>query len=119
MKVGNLSPVIRETLLICAILSAVSFSVEAQQLTKVPRIGFVGASGTTNNPRSNFNVFQQGLRDLGYVDGKNILIEYRNAEGKLDLIPMLIDELVQLKVDVLITTNPTAIRIAKQATKTI
>ena len=92
---------------------------EAQQSTKVPRIGFVGASGTTNNPRSNFNVFQQGLRDLGYVDGKNILVEYRNAEGKLDLIPILVDELVQLKIDVLVTTNPIAIRTAKKATKTI
>ena len=92
---------------------------EAQQSTKVPRIVFVGASGTTNNPRSNFNVFQQGLRDLGYVDGKNILIEYRNAEGKLDLIPILVDELVQLKIDVLVTTNPIAIRTAKKATKTI
>ena len=92
---------------------------EAQQSTKVPRIGFVGASGTTNNPRSNFNVFQQALRDLGYVDGKNILIEYRNAEGKLDLIPILVDELVQLKIDVLVTTNPIAIRTAKKATKTI
>jgi ABC-type uncharacterized transport system substrate-binding protein len=50
---------------------------------------------------------------------KNVLFEYRNAEGKLDLIPKLVDELVQLKIDVLVTTNPTAIRAAKQATKTI
>jgi len=92
---------------------------QGQEPKNVPRIGFVGASGTINNPRSNFNVFQRGLRDLGYVDGKNILVEYRNAEGKLDLIPILVDELVQLKIDVLVTTNPIAIRTAKQATKTI
>ena len=113
---------VSRSLVVCfgsALLFALWVSVEAQQPTKVPRIGFVGASGTTNNPRSNFNVFQQGLRDLGYVDGKNILIEYRNAEGKLDSIPILVDELIQLKIDVLVTTNPNAIRAAKQATKTI
>ena len=106
-------------LALCALLCALCFSVEAQQSTKIPRIGFVGASGTINDPRSNFSVFQQGLRDLGYVDGKNILIEYRNAEGKLDSIPILVDELVQLKIDVLVTTNPIAIRTAKHMTKTI
>jgi ABC transporter substrate binding protein len=79
----------------------------------------VGASGISTDPGSNFNVFRQGLRDLGYVEGKNILIENRNAEGKLELIPILVDELVQLKIDVLVSTNPIAIRAAKQATKTI
>jgi ABC-type uncharacterized transport system substrate-binding protein len=102
-----------------ALLIALCAPAEAQQSKKVPRIGFIGGSGITNNPRSNFNVFLQGLRDLGYVDGKNIVIEHRDAEGKLDLIPSLVDELVQLKIDVLVTTNPTAIRAAKEATKTI
>jgi ABC-type uncharacterized transport system substrate-binding protein len=101
------------------ILFALGISAQAQQAKKIPRIGFLGGSGITNNPRSNFNVFLQGLRDLGYVDGKNIVIENRNAEGKLDLIPILVDELIQLKIDVLVTTNPTAIRAAKEATKTI
>jgi ABC-type uncharacterized transport system substrate-binding protein len=100
-------------------LFALGISAQAQQAKKIPRIGFLGGSGITNNPRSNFNVFLQGLRDLGYVDGKNIVIENRNAEGKLDLIPILVDELIQLKIDVLVTTNPTAIRAAKEATKTI
>jgi len=107
---------------ICSLLTVFLLTVSlagAQQPNKMPRIGFIGASGTTNNPRSNFNVFLQGLRDLGYVDGKNIVIEYRNAEGKLDLIPFLVDELIQLQIDVLVTTNPAAIRAAKQATKTI
>ena len=107
------------SLALCAVLLTLSFPAEAQQAKKIARIGFVGASGTSNDPRSNFNLFRQGLRDLGYVEGKNILIEYRNAEGKLDLIPMLVDELLQLKIDVLVSTNPTAIRAAKQATKTI
>ena len=106
-------------LALCALLLALCIHAEARQPKKVPRIGFVGASGTSNNPGSNFNIFRQGLRDLGYVDGKNILIEYRNAEGKLDLIPSLVDELVQLKIDVLVSTNPTAVRAAKRATKTI
>jgi putative tryptophan/tyrosine transport system substrate-binding protein len=107
--------------LFCLLITVLLFTglAEAQQPNKMPRIGLIGASGTTNNPRSNFNVFLQGLRDLGYVDGKTIVIEYRNAEGKLDLIPILVDELIQLKVDVLVTTNPTAIQAAKQATKTI
>jgi len=63
--------------------------------------------------------FRQGLRELGYIEGKNILIEYRYAEGNLDRLPGLVAELVQLKVDVLIVINLPAIRAAKQATKTI
>ena len=59
------------------------------------------------------------MRDLGYVEGKNILIEYRYVEGKADRIPSLVAELVQLKVDVLVAASPPAIRAAKQATKTI
>jgi putative tryptophan/tyrosine transport system substrate-binding protein len=62
---------------------------------------------------------RQGLRDLGYVEGKNIAIEYRGAEGKLDLIPSLVKELVQLKVDVLVVATLPAILAARQATKTI
>ena len=62
---------------------------------------------------------RQGLRDLGHFEGKNILIEYRGAEGKLDRIPSLIAELVQLNVDVLVVATLPAIRAAKQATKTI
>ena len=65
------------------------------------------------------SAFRQGLRDLGYIEGKNILVEYRYAEGKADRIPGLVAELVQLKVDVLVFPNTTAIRAAKQATKTI
>jgi ABC-type uncharacterized transport system substrate-binding protein len=98
---------------------ALCFFAEAQQPAKVPRLGYVGGSGTSNNPQSSFNILRQGLRELGYIEGKNISIEYRNAEGKLDLIPQLVEELIRHKVDLLVTTNPEAMRAAKQATQTI
>ena len=103
-----------------ALLLALCTSAAAQESKKVARIGFLVGSDSANFVRqSNFNVFRQGLRELGYIEDKNIVIEYRNAEGKLDLIPKLVDELVQLKVDVFVTTNPAAMRAAKQATQTI
>src|SRR5262249_28468840 len=85
-----------------AIVLALSFPVESQQpKKKVPRIGlFFGASASSNIDRT--EAFRQGLRDLGYIEGKNILIEYRFAERKLDQVPSLVAELVQLKVDVLV-----------------
>jgi putative ABC transport system substrate-binding protein len=92
---------------------------DAQQPKKIPRIGFVSGSGDTKNPGPNIESFRQGLRDLGYVEGKNIVVEYRYAEGKLDHIPSIVAELMQLKVDVFISGNLVAIRAAKQATKTI
>ena len=90
---------------------------EAQQQKNVPRIGYVSGSGDANNP--NIDAFRQGLRDLGYIEGKNILIEYRYAEGKLDRVPSFVAELVQLKVDVVVSGNLPGIRAAKEATKTI
>ncbi|HET9881619.1 MAG TPA: ABC transporter substrate binding protein, partial [Candidatus Binatia bacterium] len=92
-------------------------SAEAQQPTKLPRIGFLG--GSTNTPVSNLNVLRQALRDLGYIEGQNILLEYRNAEGNVERFPSLVAELVQLRVDVLVSTNPTAISAAKETTHTI
>jgi len=92
---------------------------EAQQTKKVPRIGYMSASGDTNNPGSNVEAFRQGLRDLGYFEGKNILVEYRYAEGNQDRIPGLVAELVQLKVEILVVGAQASIRAAKQATKTI
>ena len=75
---------------------------EAQQPTKIPRIGYLdGAFPSTNAAR--IDAFRQGLRELGYVEGKNIVIEYRHAEGKLDRLPALAAELVRLKVDVIVT----------------
>jgi ABC-type uncharacterized transport system substrate-binding protein len=92
---------------------------QAQQAKKIPRIGYVSGSGDPNTPSRLDEGFQQGLRDLGYIAGKNILVEYRFAEGNLDRLPGLVAELVQLKVDVLFVANLPAIRAAKEATKTI
>ena len=64
----------------------------------------VSGSGDPSNPGPPVEAFRQGLRDLGYIEGKNILVEYRYAEGKRDRIPSLVAELVQLKVDVLVVT---------------
>src|SRR5215813_15518525 len=103
-----------------ALLSIVSVA-EAQQPKKVPRIGYVAQRNapTAANPDLAADAFQSGLRDLGYLDGKNIRIEYRYAEGSDERIIALVAELVQLKVDVLVTVPLPAIRAAKQATKTI
>jgi putative tryptophan/tyrosine transport system substrate-binding protein len=92
--------------------------VEAQQSKKVPRIGFVSSGGDANNPGPGVEAFRQGLRDLGYIEGKNIQVEYRYIEGKSDRIPSLVAELVQLKVDVLVSSALSAIRVAKKETKT-
>ena len=96
-----------------------SFPAKAQPPKKVPRIGYVSNSGDANNPGPYVEAFRQGLRDLGYIEGKNILVEFRSAEGKLDRIPGFVAELVQRNVDVLIATNLPAIHAAKEATKSI
>jgi putative ABC transport system substrate-binding protein len=91
---------------------------EAQQAKKVPRIGFLLASSLSANS-ARIEALRQGLRELGYVEGKNIVIEYRYAEGKLDRLPALAAELVRLKVDIIVTAGPQSTRAAKQATVTI
>ncbi|HEV8723068.1 MAG TPA: ABC transporter substrate binding protein [Candidatus Binatia bacterium] len=91
---------------------------QAQPQAKIPRIGYVSGTGDATNQGPYVEALRQGLRDLGYVEGKNIVIEYRGAEGKSDQMPILVTELVELKVDVLVLTIG-AIRAAKQATKTI
>jgi ABC-type uncharacterized transport system substrate-binding protein len=91
----------------------------AQQPNKVPRIGYVSGSGDPQTPGYQVEAFRQGLRDLGYIEGKNILVEYRYIEGTSDRTSSLVAELVQLKVDAVVVTNPPAVRAAKQATKTI
>ena len=101
--------------LLLTVLLRTACLVEAQETKKVPRIGFVAGSreGTI------IGAFQRGLRDLGYIDGKHIQVEYRYAEGNVDRIPTLVNELVQLKVDVLVVITLIGIRAAKEATKTI
>ncbi|MBI4526672.1 MAG: ABC transporter substrate-binding protein [Deltaproteobacteria bacterium] len=90
----------------------------AQQPKKVPRIGFQSAASPSANA-ARIEAFRQGLRDLGYVEGKNIVIEYRYAEGKIDRLPDLAAELVRLKVDVIVTAAPSSTRAVKKATSTI
>jgi len=105
-------------LTLCATLLALSLPASAQQPKKVPRIGFlIGSSPSANTAR--IDAFRQGLRELGYLEEKNIVIEYRWAEGKFDRLPELAAELVHLKVDVIISAGPPNTRAAKEATKTI
>jgi len=87
----------------------------AQQPAKVPRIGYVRVGPENANDAA----FLRGLQDLGYIEGKNILVEYRSIEGNRDRIPSLVAELVQLQVDILVSPNAPTILAAKQATRTI
>jgi putative ABC transport system substrate-binding protein len=93
-------------------------SAEAQHPGKIPRIGYAASGGDINNPGFIVEAFRRGLRDLGYIEGKNIVVEYRypGADPR-DL--GFVAELIQLKVDVLVSSSAGAIRAAKQATKTI
>ena len=90
---------------------------EAQQ-GKIPRIGML-ISGTSSGATRNIRAFQQRLGELGYVDGKNIIIEQRYAEGNVQIVPDLADELIRLKPDVIVTDTSRATQVAKNATKTI
>jgi putative tryptophan/tyrosine transport system substrate-binding protein len=105
-------------LALCAMLFALCPSAEAQQPTKVPHIGFL-----LDNPASTITgrieAFRQGLRDLGYVEGKNIVIEWRSTDGNNDRLLALAAELVGLKVDVLVSPGPTVTRALREATSTI
>jgi putative ABC transport system substrate-binding protein len=106
------------SILVAVVLLAVGVIAEAQQASKVPRLGFLsGVLPSTNATR--VEAFRQGLRELGYVEGRNIVIEYRYAEAKLDRLPALAAELVRLKVDVIVSAAPPGTRAAKQATATI
>ncbi|MDP2605540.1 MAG: ABC transporter substrate-binding protein [Deltaproteobacteria bacterium] len=105
-------------LALSAMLFALCLSAEAQQPTKIPRIGWLtGSSLSANSARR--EAFRQGLRELGYIEGKNIVIEWRSAEEKLDRLPALAAELVRLKVDVIVTGGAIVTRAAKEATVTI
>jgi putative ABC transport system substrate-binding protein len=103
---------------LCALLFTLCSPTEAQDAKKVPRIGVLSVTSLSIiSPR--IEALRQGLRELGYVEGKNIVIEWRSAEGKLDLVPSLAAELVRLKVDVIVTGGGTDTRAAKEVTNTI
>jgi len=91
---------------------------DAQQTGKVPRIGFLSTT-SASNIANNLEAFRQGLRESGYIEGKNIIIEYRWAEGKLDRLPELAAELVSLGVDIIVTGGTPPVLAAKKATNTI
>jgi len=103
--------------LACSLLAAPRAS-DAQPAAKVHRIGLLSAGGPLA-ARANVEVFQQGLRDLDYVEGQNMVIEYRYAEDKVERLPDLAAELVRLHVDIIVTSGTPETRAAKQATRTI
>src|SRR5574342_152765 len=97
---------------------AAPLTADAQQAAKVPRIGFLGNS-TAALEANLVGPFREGLRDLGYVEGQNIVIEYRWAEGKYDRLPALIAELIAQKVDVILTAGTPATLAVKKATASV
>ena len=105
-------------LALCAVLATLCFSANAQQPTKIPRIGYLFGSSLSAN-KTRIEAFQRGLRDLGYVEGKNIIVEWRGADGNRDRQRALVAELVDLKADIIVTAGSTGTRFAKAATSTI
>src|SRR5262244_4403190 len=104
-------------LVAAALLSSASFA-DAQQPKKVPRIGVL-VSASASASVSRIHAFRQGLHALGYIEGKNIIVEYRYAEGSPNRLQEFVAELVRLKVDVIVTDTSRAIDAAKNVTKTI
>jgi len=104
-------------LTLCALLLALCSFAEAQQPTKVPRIGYLVGPSSAGSAR--YEAFREGLRELGHVEGKNIIIEWRSDEGNRDRARALVAELLSLKVDVIVVVGAGDVRIAKEATATI
>ena len=105
--------------MLCVVLFALCFFAEAQQATKrIPRVGFLSLN-TAFVQKDRVEAFREALRKLGYVEGQNIIIDYRFADGKSERLPGLVAELVALKVDVIVTAGNSATGPAKDATKTI
>ena len=104
------------TLLVGASGVAWPLAADAQQAARIARIGYL-ATNLTN--QGLLEAFRQGLRDLGYVEGRTIVIEYRDAQGKLEPLPALAAELVALKVDVIVASSTAAAQAAKQATTVV
>ena len=107
-----------KSILVAVVLLASGVIAETQKPTKVPRIGFLFAP-PASALAARVEGFRQGLRELGYVEGKNIIIEFRSAEGKPERLNELAAELVRLKVDLIVTAGSSDTRAAKKATDTI
>ena len=108
---------LKSAILLCVVLFALCVPASAQQPAKIPRIGLLYASASGNAHR--VEAFRQGLRELGYVEGKNIVIEYRYPDGKRERFSEYATELVRLKVDIIVTGGGSGTRPAKEATSTI
>jgi len=106
------------SLAVGGLLLALGFPTEAQQAKKVPRIGYLSSTSPSAGA-SRIEAFRQGLRDLGYIEGENLVIEWRYAEGKLDRLPALAAELVRLNVDIILSASPPVTGAVKEATVTI
>src|SRR4051794_31909932 len=103
---------------LCAWFLALAFPAAGQQSTNIPRIGFLAATKPAA-VAARVAAFRQGLREMGYIEGKNIIVEYRYGEGNVDRERELAAELTRLKVALIVTTGPTVTRTAKEATVTI
>jgi ABC-type uncharacterized transport system substrate-binding protein len=108
-------------LILCAVmLVTVAVIAEAQQPKTIPRIGYLSTgTGPADSKEGRAEAFRRGLRELGYIEGKSIIVEYRFVEGKPDRIPELVADLVRLKVDIIVTQTSLAARAAKRITTTI
>src|SRR5438132_14282933 len=100
--------------LLLAVLLLTISPVDAQQHGKIPRVGILLPSAPSTAPAENLEAFRQGLRDLGYAEGRNIILEYRWAENREDQYPPLVAELIRLKVDVIFTSSTPAVLVAKR-----
>lgn len=110
-------------IVLCTLLLALSNPAQAQQPKSIPRLGYLSRDLRPSDSRAaaprNLEAFRAGLRQLGYVEGKNIIIEYRFAEGRFERLPALAEELVRLKVEIIVTDTAGSARAAKKATSTI
>jgi ABC-type uncharacterized transport system substrate-binding protein len=118
-----LARVIRPTILgitmaVCALLCGAPLAAGAQQVAKLYRVGVLDSVGMASN-EANLSAFRQGLRELGYVEGQNVVIEYRSADGRAERFPDLATELIRLKVDVIVTRGTSAALGARHVTETI
>jgi len=105
-------------LILLPALLAAPLAADAQQAGKVPRIGFLSVTSPSDRP-SLLDAFRQGLRELGWVEGQNIVIDYRYADDRLDRLPDLAAELVRLKVDIIVSVGTQGVTAARNATEAI
>src|SRR5215475_1872133 len=101
--------------LLLTVLLLTLYPAQAQQVAKIPRVGILFIGG---RDQPHLEAFKQGLRERGYTEGKNIVLDYRYAEGKVDRLPALAADLVRLKVDLIVVTSTPVALAAKKATTT-